>query len=60
MKADVKNIKTWCGRSELDHRKREEEGNEVFCHFKVLKKNPYRNVFHFFCAFCSVSFNNLF
>lgn len=31
MKADVKNMKTWCGRSELDHGKGEEEGSEVFC-----------------------------
>jgi len=40
MKADVKNRKTWCDRSELDHGKREEEGNRVFYNVKSFSVAP--------------------
>lgn len=55
------NRKTWCGRSELDHGKRAEEGNEIFYNIKVLvwlhwyKKETLIGMFSFY----SVPFNSL-
>lgn len=40
MKADVKNRKTWCDRSELDHGKSEEEGNRIFYNVKSFSVAP--------------------